>query len=135
MDVRDADIAAIPAENLNVPLHEFAEVWAAAELRARVDWFGCGVAETCRWLACATTRPDGQPWHPSPAPVSQRTARRAMPELIEKECLEAEKLALRRPAPEWLEEQPGWLDGVCATFDWAWRRRAPAPLAAARPLP
>jgi hypothetical protein len=127
MEVRDSDVAAIPAENLHVSISEFAAVWAAAEQEAATDWRAVGVAETCRWLAAATVRSTRLPWYVAPAPVSQRTARRATPELIEQECLEAELLAARENPPTWLDGQPGWLDGVCATFAWAWRRKAPAP--------
>ena len=135
MDVRDSDVAAIPAENIHVPISQFAAVWAAAEAAAAADWHAVGVAETCRWLATATVRPAAQPWHPAPAPVSQRTARRATPELIEQECLEAELLAARDNPPTWLDDQQGWLDGVCATFAWAWRRKAPPPLDIGIPAP
>jgi hypothetical protein len=127
MEVLDSDVAAIPAENIHVPISEFAAVWAAAEAAAATAWRAVGVAETCRWLAAATVRPAGQPWHPAPAPVSHRTARRATPELIEQECLEAEVLAARATPPRWLDRRPGWLDGVCMTFAWAWRRKAPPP--------
>ena len=57
MDVRDSDVAAIPAENIHVPISQFAAVWAAAEAAAAADWHAVGVAETCRWLATATVRP------------------------------------------------------------------------------
>ena len=135
MEVRDSDVAAIPAENVHVPIAEFAAVWTAAEAAAATDWRAVGVAETCRWLAAATVRPAGQPWYVAPAPVSERTAQRATPELVEQECLEAELLAARENPPTWLDDQPGWLDGVCATFAWAWRRKAPPPFEIARAAP
>lgn len=127
MDVSDADIAAIPSENVHVPSGEFVAVWRTAEAEAKTDWYAVGVAATCRWLAAATVRPESQPWHVAPAPASRRTARRALPELIEQECLEADVLASRIPQPVWLSDRPGWLEGVRATFDWAWRRAGPAP--------
>lgn len=131
--MRAGDLEAIPAENVHVPAREFAQVWVAAEARAGLDWKAYGVAETCRWLAAATARPEGQPWHSAPAPVTQRTAQRATPELIEQECVAAEVLAHRDPRPAWLSDRPGWLEGVCATFDWAWRRAAPSPLSITTP--
>lgn len=127
MEVQESDVAAIPVENLHVPVGEFVAVWRAAEEAAVADWAAFGVAATCRWLACATVRPAARPWHLAPAPVTERTAHRATPELIEKEYLAAEVLAMRDPPPLWLADRAGWLGGVCATFNWAWRRTAPAP--------
>lgn len=130
MEVRESDVAAIPAENVHVPVGEFVAVWKEAEEAAVADWTAFGVAATCRWLANATVRPAARPWHLAVAPVTERTAQRATPELIEKECLAAEVLAMRDPPPLWLADRPGWLEGVCATFSWAWRRTAPAPFTA-----
>ena len=135
VEVRQSDIAAVPAENVHVPIKEFAAVWAAAEAAAAADWRAVGVAETCRWLAGATVRRTAQPWHPAPAPASLRTARRATPELIEQECLEAEVLSAQTGPAKWLDDSPSRLEGVCATFAWAWRRTASAPLAIDNPLP
>lgn len=89
MEVRDSDVAAIPAENVHVPISEFAAAWATAEAAAVTDWSAYGLAATCRWLACATVRPSARAWHLAPAPVTRRTAQRATPELIEEECLAA----------------------------------------------
>lgn len=129
MEVLSRDVVGVPTENVHVPRDEFGGVWTEAEAAsARAhDWYAYGVAGTCRWLACATVRPKQGPWHPAPAPVTQRSGR-ATPELIEQECLQAELLTMRRPVPEWLAEREGWLDGVCATLNWAWRRTAAAPI-------
>lgn len=129
MDIRDSDVEQVPAENIHVARQVFRQVWAAAEEAAAAPdaWYAYGVASTCRWLACATVRPESGPWYVAPAPVSQRPGF-ALPERIEQECLEAEVLAIRRPPPEWLAQRPGWLDGVCATFAWAWRRTGHPPL-------
>jgi len=134
MDVMTTDITKIPADNLRVPRVEFAALWTSAErahdecVRQRVpDWYGAGVVVTCRWLARATVRPDIGPWYLADSPVTERTAR-AYPELIEAECLAAEKLAMRRPVPEWLADQPGWIEAVVATLNWAWRRTGEPPM-------
>jgi hypothetical protein len=56
----------------------------------------------------------------------------ATPESIEAECLAAERLDMRGPAPQWLAERPGWSAAIVATFDWAWRRTAGTPIEAPR---
>jgi len=134
VDVSAADVARIPAGNLRVPVADFAALWRAAERhqeeRARrhvADWYAAGVVMTCRWLAAATVRPAAGPWRPARSPVTERTAP-AYEELIEAECLAAETLAARRPVPGWLAEQPGWLDAVLATLNWAWRRSGVPPM-------
>ena len=134
MEVTETDIARIPAENLHVPRAEFAAVWAAAEqlhedcVRRRVsDWYGAGVVMTCRWLAVAMVRPQTDRWYMATAPVTERTGS-ALPELIQAEALAAQRLDLRRPAPGWLLNRPGWLPGVLATFDWVWWRKAGPPV-------
>ena len=128
-----ADVARVPAGNLRVPRDEFGAVWAAAEAhqeeqaRRRVaDWYGAGVVMTCRWVAGATVRPYSGPWGPAAAPVTGRL-NQAYEELIEAEYLAAERLAMRRPVPDWLAARPGWIEAVLATLDWAWRgwRRSP----------
>jgi len=116
-----------PVRNLRVPRAAFAAVWAAAEQDASRDWYALGVAMTCRWLANAVVRPDIGPAYVAHAPVTERTAR-AYEELIEAEYLAAEKLDQRRPRPQWLLDEPGWIEGVCATFHWAWRRVGPPPI-------
>jgi len=82
---------------------------------------------TCRWLATAVVRPEQGPWYLARSPVTHRT-KRALPELIEEECLAAERLAMRRPVPQWLVERPGWAESIVAALNWAWWRRGGAPL-------
>lgn len=134
VQVTAADIARIPQTNLRVPRVEFAALWTAAERhcdeQARSgghDWYAAGVAITCEWLATATVRSFDGRWLPAHAPVS-RSRRRAYEELIEREHLAAERLDLRRPRPGWLDARPGWIEGVCATLRWAWRRIGPPPI-------
>ncbi len=133
MEVSAADVARMPAGNLRVPRAEFAAVWAAAEAhqeeqaRRRVaDWYGAGVVMTCRWVAGATVRPANGPWRPARSPVTERL-NQAYEELIEAEYFAAERLAMRRPVPDWLAARPGWIEAVLATLDWSWRgsRRSP----------
>jgi hypothetical protein len=133
MDVTDADVARIPPRNLRVPRAEFVAVWAAAERHLSEhpkDWYGAGVAVTCRWLANATVRTKSGPWRKEPAPVSEREAS-AYEELIEAECLAAEKTLIRRP--RWMAYRPGWVEGILATLCWAWRRSGPAPIDVGHP--
>jgi hypothetical protein len=129
MEVSALDLARVPAENLRTPRAEFARLWLVAEGRAESDpdWYAFGVAATCRWMAGATVRPDQGPWYPAPAPVTQRTGR-ATPELIQRECVEAEVLAMRQPEPVWLARRPGWIDGTIATLNWAWLGTGRVPL-------
>ncbi len=134
VEVTEVDIARIPPTNLRVSRTEFAALWTAAEQRCDEqdrrgghDWYSAGVAITCEWLAGATVRSFDGRWFPAHAPVTKST-RRAYEELIEAEYLAAEKLDMRRPRPSWLKEQPGWIDGICATLRWAWRRSGPPPI-------
>ncbi|WP_089299625.1 hypothetical protein [Haloechinothrix alba] len=135
MEVTEQDIARIPRGNVRVPVAEFVEVWRAGERRNEEqtargvrDWYAAGVIMTCRWMATATVRPnDGRRWYPARAPVTSRT-RGAYEELIEAEFLAAEKLAMKQPRPAWLAKRVGWIEAVCATLRWAWRRSGPAPL-------
>jgi hypothetical protein len=135
MEVTAADVARVPAGNLRVSREEFAAVWAAAEAhqqeqarRPGGDWYGAGVVMTCRWLARAAVRPPRGPWRPARAPVTGRL-NQAYEELIEAEYLAAERLAMRRPVPDWLAARPAWIDAVVATLDWAWRASGRSPLA------
>jgi hypothetical protein len=58
-----------------------------------------GVVVTCRWPANAIVRPEtGGPCHLAPSPVTERV-NVAYEELIEAECVAAEKLAVRRGSP------------------------------------
>lgn len=136
IDVRvtDSDIARIPVANIRVPRSEFAVLWAAAEQlcdeqarRDVIDWYAGGVAATCEWLAAAVHRPESGPRQDAYSPATGRSAR-AYEELIEAECVAAELLLMRRPPPRWLLRRPGWIEGISATLDWAWRRTAPMPL-------
>jgi hypothetical protein len=134
MDVTEEDVARIPRRTLRVPQGEFVAVWIAAERhqddqarRGVADWYGAGVLVTCRWLANATVRPVSGPWRKEPAPISRRQAG-AYEELIEAECLAAEKLLIRRQ--RWMAYRPGWVEGILATLCWAWRRSGPAPIEA-----
>ncbi len=123
------EIAAIPAENLHVSRAEFAAVWAAAERLAAEQggWYSAGVCVTCRWVAVAVVKPPTDRWYPARAPVTE-TESMAYAELVEAECLAAEVLSMRRPVPTWLLNQPGWIEGVVATFRWMWLRSGPRPV-------
>jgi len=61
------------------------------------------------------------------SPATGRAAR-AYEELIEVECVAAERLAAGRPRPATLERRPGWIEGITATFAWAWQHQGAAPL-------
>jgi hypothetical protein len=131
--VTQADITRIPA-NVRVPRGEFAALWATAEqrcdemgVRGVTDWYAGGVAATCEWLAAAVFRPTSGPRQDACSPVTGRSAR-AYEELIEAECVAAERMLLRRPRPRSLLRRPGWIEGVTATLRWAWRRDGPTPL-------
>lgn len=132
-------IERIPPGNLRVPRGEFAAVWAAAERACEAQtanpaighvWYEVGVMGTCRWMATAIVpglRQRG--WQPARAPVSSRT-NAAHEELIEYELVAAEKLAARQPS--WLQDQQGWIEGVVATLNWAWRGVGDPPIVARR---
>lgn len=134
VDVTESDIARVPVTNLRVPRAEFTVQWISAERRCDeqvehgvTDWYAAGVAATCEWLATAVVRPRTGPNHLAFSPVTGRTAR-AYEELIEAECLAAEKLANREPRPATLLRRPGWIEGIVDTLNWAWRHAAPPPL-------
>lgn len=126
-----SDVEKIPVRNLRVPLREFVVVWIAAERienEGRSVWYSTGVLGTCRWLANATVRPiDGGPWRMAVSPATRREAS-AYEELIEAECLAAERMLFRRPVDPWVRERPGWMEGILATLRWAWRHDGPPPL-------
>ena len=116
----------IPSDNVNIPVREFARGWFAAEQlhddrvrRGVSDWYGAAVAVTCRWLANATVRPEAGPWYFESSPITHRR-RITHPEYVQAEAFEAQAVSGRRNKPSWLLAQPGWLDGVLDTFDWAW---------------
>ncbi|MDQ3761410.1 MAG: hypothetical protein M3460_06830 [Actinomycetota bacterium] len=134
VDVSAADIAKVPASNVRVPWAEFSVLWQTAERfhdeqirRGVPDWYGAGVVATCRWLANASVRPKTGPWGLAPSPVTERI-NVAYEELIEAECLAAEKLAIRRPVPARLKHRPGWIEAVVKTLNWAWRQYGSPPL-------
>jgi hypothetical protein len=135
VDVSAADITRIPAGNVRVPRAVFVALWQTAERfhdeqvrRGVPDWYGAGVVETCRWLANTIVRSEaGGPGRPAPSPVTKRVAI-AYEELIEAECLAAEKLAACRPVPTLLELRPGWIEAVVTTLNWAWRQYGRPPL-------
>jgi hypothetical protein len=124
-----ARIPGIPVGNLHVPRDQFVAVWRAAECRVDgvTDWYALGVVETCRWLGGAIVRRKSGRWEPAYAPVTGTTSL-AYEELVDQECVRAEGLAMRVPVAGWLQRRPGWLPGVLATLNWAWRRTAAAPL-------
>jgi len=61
------------------------------------------------------------------APVTKNTSM-AYAELVEAECLAAEALSMRRPVPSWMLNQPGWIEGMVATFRWMCLRNGPHPV-------
>src|SRR5437763_1401992 len=82
----------------------------AGQLAAdRTNWHKAGIAVTCRWLARAIVKPESGRWRREMAPITNRDAS-AYEELIEAECLAAEKLLWRRPVPLWVRNQPGWVE-------------------------
>ncbi len=136
VDVTTREVEAIPRENLKVPRGEFVAVWREAERlcderkggRPGGGWYAAGVAITCRWIATASVvfnYPHGPRSQPAFAPITQRTAR-AHEELIEAECLAAEREAIRHP--NGIESEPGWLEAVVATLNWVWRGSGVPPL-------
>jgi len=127
VEVTEADAGRIPSGNLRVPRAEFVAVWVVGERRCAGEWYAAGVALTCRWMAGAVVRAFDGRLGPARAPVTRRMAR-AYEELIQAEYLAAEALEQRRPRSWWLEEKPGWIEGVCATLRWAWARSGPPPI-------
>lgn len=120
-------VDAIPRRNIRRSREDFAALWRAAERSQEIDntWRGAGVTMTCRWIAQATARPaEGRPYM-ARSPVTSRAVL-AYEELIEAELLAAEKMAIHPPA--WLDSQPGWLDAVIATLNWAWMARGDPPV-------
>jgi hypothetical protein len=132
MELMARDIERVPRGNLRVPLVDFARVWVAAERRAdeleaagHGDWYLTGVQVTCRWLACSTTLfdyPDGPVRQLAHAPIT-RTQQLAHEELIAAETQAAEVRLIRG----W-PGRPGYVEGVVATLEWAWRRSGRPPI-------
>lgn len=134
MQVTEDDLARVPVGNLRVPRAEFGALWIAVEQRCAeqtadglIDWYAAGVAATCEWLAGTVVRPATGAPHLSYSPATGRMAR-AYEELIDAECVAAERLAARRPRPATLARRPGWIEGIVATLAWAWRHEGPVPL-------
>jgi hypothetical protein len=135
VDVSTADIVRIPTGNVRVPRSEFVALWRTAERfhdeqirRGVPDWYGAGVVDACRWLANTIVKSEaGGPERLAPSPVTERVTV-AYEELIEAECVAAEKLAACRPVPTRLTHRPGWIDAVVTTLNWAWRRYGKPPL-------
>lgn len=131
MRLTTRDIERIPLRHLRVPLREFVAVWVTAEQRVNdetSDWWTAGVVQVCRWLARAPVRPnDGGRWYVARSPITRRE-NYAYEELIEAECVAAEVMLLRRPPHIWLTDRPGWIEGMSATLNWAWRRQGDPPL-------
>ncbi|UUV34302.1 hypothetical protein NQK81_12895 [Amycolatopsis roodepoortensis] len=130
MELTGRDFDRIPRGNVRVPVVEFARLWLTAERALDAEptnWAYFGVAQTCRWLACATVRRVNQKPRLADAPVTRRFGL-AHEETIEAETQAAERLLWRRPVPQHLESRPGWLPAVVATLEWAWRRSGVPPL-------
>lgn len=134
MRVTEDDLARVPVGNLRVPRAEFGALWISAEQRCAeqaadgvADWYAAGVAATYEWLAAAVLRPATGASHLAYSPATGRTAR-AYEELIDAECVAAERLAARRPQPTTLARRPGWIEGIVATLAWVWHREGPVPL-------
>lgn len=134
MELLASDVETIPTRNLRVPLREFLAVWIEAERRQEADrdlrWYDAGVVEVCRWLANATIRLTGGGFRMAVTPLTRRPAT-AYAELIEAECLAAERMLLRRPPHAWLTSMPGLVEGIADTLAWAWRHEGNPPLATA----
>jgi hypothetical protein len=133
VQLRRLDLKRIPAENVHVPVGEFARGWFAAEglhddraRRGASDWYTAGVVATCRWLANATVRPDTGPWYRASGPLTHWQGI-VHPEQVQDEAVAAQVLDMHRPLPDWLLDRPGWLEGTLATFDWAWWRTRSGP--------
>jgi hypothetical protein len=131
MQLRRSDLERIPAENVHVSVGEFARGWFAAEelhdgrgRRGASDWYTAGVVATCRWLANATVR--SGPWCRATGPVTHWQGI-VHPEQVQDEAIAAQRLDMHRPVPDWLRERSGWLEGILATFNWAWWRTRSAP--------
>ena len=129
VELSAADFERIPHENLRVPRDAFVAVWTEAEDMTHGDWYAVGVAETCRWIACASVRSVIPAHHgrlePARAPLTS-TQRRAHPELIEREAAHAERWTADHP--HGFDGRPGWLEGIAATLDWVWRGPGRPPL-------
>ncbi|RSN28784.1 hypothetical protein DMC61_19805 [Amycolatopsis sp. WAC 04169] len=129
MELTGRDFDRIPRGNVRVPVVEFARLWLAAERQYDRErtWAALGVVDVCRWIACATVRLETGRTFLAYAPITERTGL-AHEETIEAECLAAQRLALRRPIPNYVANRPGWLDSIVTTLEWAWHRSGVPPL-------
>ena len=128
MEVTARAVENVPRGNLCVSRDEFVALWRLVEQVGEAcpaDWYVAGLAATCRWLACAAVPSILGGWELARAPVT-RHSRLAHEELIQAELLEAELQALRNPGG--CDGQPGWLEGIVATLQWAWAGSSAAPL-------
>jgi hypothetical protein len=128
MEVTARLVEDIPRGNLRVPRTEFVPLWRLAEHlveSGRADWYVAGVAAACRWLACAAVPSILGGWEPAWAPVTRRSSL-AHEESIAAELMAAEVAAVRSRGG--IEGQPGWLEGILTTLQWAWAGSTRAPL-------
>lgn len=119
-----ADVEGIPPGNLRVPRARFVEVWREAERLAPHDSYAVGVAFTCRWIACATEVFNGRRDLAS-APITH-TTRRAHEELLEREHLRADQMALELAGTT--DSERPFVEGSAATLRWAWKGIGSPPL-------
>ncbi|TCM35127.1 hypothetical protein [Kribbella sp. VKM Ac-2568] len=123
----------IPRTNLRIPAREFARLWLTAERRADAmeaagepeDSYLRGVCSTCEWLAGVIIRVHGVNGPTSvfvPSPVTG-IPNKAYEELIADETRAAEQVVADSPPGK-----PGFVDGVFATLNWAWRRSGVPPI-------
>ncbi len=128
MEVTARAVEGIPRGNLHVSRDEFVALWRLVEHLGEAnpaDWYVAGVAATCRWLARAAVPSILGGWQLAWAPVTERSGL-AHEETIQAELLAAELQLLRHPGG--IEGQPGWLEGIVATLQWAWAGSSAAPL-------
>lgn len=123
----------IPRENLRVPVREFARLWLAAERRAGAmeaagepeDSYLRGVCSTCEWLAGVIIRVRGVN---GPASVFVPSPVTGMPDKAYEEMIAEETQAAEQVVVDSLPGKPGFVDGVLATLNWAWRRSGVPPI-------
>ena len=128
MEVTAQAIENIPRGNLHVSRDDFVALWRLVEHLGEAhpaDWYVAGVAATCRWMARAAVPSILGGWQLAWAPVTERSGL-AHEETIQAELLAAELQLLRHRGG--IEGQPGWLEGIVATLQWAWAGSSAAPL-------
>jgi len=133
MELTARDFERIPRRNLRIPVREFARLWFHAERRAdAMEVAGepehpylRGVCSTCEWLAGVIVTVSGVNGPASvfvPSPVTGMLDK-AYEELIAEETQAAEQVVA-----DSLRGEPGFVDGVLATLEWAWRRSGVPPI-------